>query len=411
MKRLLLLLFTYFSLANAASSVDEHSVSSNINDLKNQIQKINQDLNNKQHQQKKINAALQDSQSAVNHSRQLLQKLQTQRDVDVKQIHELSATIPELANATQKAKDQVRKSVTKIYQQIQEIENDKNIIFAGNDAIDVDRKKNYLLKILRQQEDSYKKLNQKLINLEELNSKLQAEVDSLNNKLGKTQKQHLQLLHAQDETLQKSTEVKHEIVKEKAKLNNLKKQQIQLNNLLNKLARQEKQEQLARVAALKNSAKSQSSQSTSTDKNKPLSHTNPPIIDNSVEDNSSFTSRALAKPVSGKISVGFGQMRDNVRNNGVLLSVDDNTPVYSISNGVVLFSGELPGFGQIIVIDNGNNYTSVYSGILSSVAKGVRISKGQQIANSGVSENQPMGGIYFELRHLGKPVNPSKVFN
>jgi septal ring factor EnvC (AmiA/AmiB activator) len=122
-------------------------------------------------------------------------------------------------------------------------------------------------------------------------------------------------------------------------------------------------------------------------------------------------SRKLTRPVEGKISVGFGQMRDSVRNNGVLLSVNDNTPVYAISNGSVLFSGELPGFGQIIVIDHGDNYTSVYSGILSKVAKGTYVSAGSQIAISGNNSNQPMGGVYFELRHLGKPVNPTKLFN
>ena len=119
--------------------------------------------------------------------------------------------------------------------------------------------------------------------------------------------------------------------------------------------------------------------------------------------------RKLTKPVAGNILVGFGQMRDSVKNNGVLVAAT-NSPIYAISQGTVLFSGVLPGFGQIVVIDNGDNYTSVYSGILSKVNKGARVSSGQQIGLSGGADNQPMGGVYFELRHLGKPVNPSRLF-
>jgi septal ring factor EnvC (AmiA/AmiB activator) len=269
----------------------------------------------------------------------------------------------------------------------------------------------------------------------------------LNKRLGTTSQQHQQLLAVKDKTVQQSISVKQQIDTERSKLSHLKQRQAQLNKLLQQLALAEKKQKQA--AAKKAAAEAKARQTAAVVKtqtsNSPSSTakqqesiavssnndsvddvkiTNatpatpqtipaikPTVADNSVEDNSPFMARKLAKPISGEVAVGFGQMRDSVKNNGVLIHANDNTPVYSVSRGTVLFSGELPGFGQIIVIDNGDNYTSVYSGVLSKVAKGVTVTAGQLIASSGAEANQPMGGVYFELRHLGKPVNPNKLFD
>lgn len=461
-KIILVLLLAGVSVTNSAFAVEQGSINNNLNDLNSQIQQINQDLNSKQQQKQKIDAALKNSQGAITKTQSLLKQLTQQRTANLQQLEQLTTTIPQMAAATEQAKAQVGNSMTKIYQQIKEVEQDQQSILAGNDGMNAERKKTYLVAILQVEQNKYNELSKKLTQLQALNSKLQSEVERLNAKLGNTAKQHEQLLAVKDQTAQQSVAVKQQIAREKAQLSNLKQRQVELNKLLQQLAVAEKQQKARQLAAKKaadkaaakalalqkqqaQAAASQKSQpaviavkpSNTTDTNvTPLDADKPVTIqdqntaavktpadnskdtgialgksDNSVEDNSPFMSRKLSKPVAGNISVGFGQMRDSVRNNGVLVNPADNTPVYSVSRGVVLFSGSLPGFGQIIVVDNGDNYTSVYSGVLSKVAKGSSVSAGQQIATSGTLSNQPMDGVYFELRHLGKPVNPSKLFN
>ena len=461
-KIILFLLLAGVSITNSAFAVESGAINSNLNDLNSQIQQINQDLNSKQQQKQKIDAALKNSQGAITKTQSLLKQLTQQREASLQQLEQLTTTIPQIAASTQQAKAQVANSMTKIYQQIKEVEQDQQSILAGNDSMDAERKKTYLVAILQVEQNKYNELSKKLTQLQALNGKLQAEVERLNAKLGNTSKQHEQLLAVKDQTAQQSEAVKQQIAREKAQLSNLKQRQVELNKLLQQLALAEKQQKARQLAAKKaadkaaakalalqkqqaQAAASQKSQpaviavkpSNTTDTNvTPLDADKPVTIqdqntaavktsadnskdagialgksDNSIEDNSPFMSRKLSRPVAGNISVGFGQMRDSVRNNGVLVNPADNTPVYSVSRGVVLFSGSLPGFGQIIVVDNGDNYTSVYSGVLSKVAKGSSVSAGQQIATSGTASNQPMDGVYFELRHLGKPVNPSKLFN
>lgn len=466
MKKIILtLLMAGLGVTNSAFAAESSSINSNLNDLNSQIQQINQDLNSKQQQKQKIDAALKDSQGAITKTKSLLNKLSQQRALNLQQLDKLATSIPQATSATQQAQAQVTSSMTKIYQQIKTIEQDQQSLLAGNDALDAERKKTYLVAILKAEQAKYMQLNQQLTQLQALNSKLQLEVERLNAKLGNTAKQHEQLLVVKDQTAQQAAQVKQQIAREKAQLSNLKQRQVELNKLLKQLALVEKQQKARQLAAKKAAdkaaavrARAEQKQAQQASVNGATKTSQPALIvakppgaetsvtpleaekpiavgdqataaapvvkespkdagialgksDASIEDNSPFMARKLSKPIAGNITVAFGQMRDSVRNNGVLVIPAENTPVYSVSRGVVLFSGSLPGFGQIIVVDNGDNYTSVYSGVISKVAKGNSLAAGQQIASSGNADNQPMGGVYFELRHLGKPVNPSKLFN
>lgn len=415
--------------ATTASSASKSGYNNDVNALNTQIQQINQELTTKQQQKQQLDKALRNSQGAISKAAELLRQLKAKRDADLQQLQQLQVTIPQMTDATNQAKTQVAKSIATIYQQLKQFDNQQQSVLSGNDSLETERMQVYMTKVLKVQSEKYNQLNAKLAQLQILNSKLQNEVDRLSARLGETSKQHDTLLTGLTKTQQQAQDVQQQIARDRAKLSDLKQKQARLNRLLKQIAEQErkqkaqqqallrKQQQQANAASAKANATSKSGVPVivpkSADDNTVQTtgkKVQPAIIDNSVEDNSPFMARKLVKPVNGTISVGFGQMRDSVRNNGVLLTVANNTPIYAVSNGVVLFSGELPGFGQIVVIDNGDNYTSVYSGILASVKKGARVTSGQQIASSGTASNQPMSGVYFELRHLGKPVNPNALF-
>ena len=418
-KHLVLALTGLLIASPAFANESTTALSSNIKDLTSQITQINQDLNAKQQKQQQINAALKDSQSAITKSQALLAKLRKQRDGDLGQLQQLSTTLPQMTSSVNQAKNAVSQEISQIYLQIKKVQNDQQSILSGNDSLTATRKKTYLVEILNLEQARYTQLNQKLTELQNLNNRLQAEVNRLNGSLGEKSQQHEQLMAVKDTTLKQAIVVKQQINQEKQQLSHLKQRQAELNNLLQKLAMAERQQRLQQQAAARKAMQQANKNNSTTQPPSGTNGTNKPQVndntvavgktDTSVEDNSPFMARKLTKPVAGNILVGFGQMRDSVKNNGVLVAAT-NSPIYAISQGTVLFSGVLPGFGQIVVIDNGDNYTSVYSGILSKVNKGARVSSGQQIGLSGGADNQPMGGVYFELRHLGKPVNPSRLF-
>ena len=114
----------------------------------------------------------------------------------------------------------------------------------------------------------------------------------------------------------------------------------------------------------------------------------------------------LKKPVSGTLAGLFGQDRgDGEVWKGVFYQT---TPaiVSSIAGGTVTYADELEGFGKVIVIDHGDGYISIYSGLSEiEVAKGYAVAADNRL---GISGTLPSGmeGLYLEVRYNGQAMNP-----
>ena len=114
----------------------------------------------------------------------------------------------------------------------------------------------------------------------------------------------------------------------------------------------------------------------------------------------------LKKPVNGTLAGLFGQDRgDGEVWKGVFYQTTPST-VSSIAAGTVTYADELEGFGKVIVIDHGDGYISIYSGLSEiEVAKGYAVAAGNRL---GISGTLPSGmeGLYLEVRYNGQAMNP-----
>ena len=118
--------------------------------------------------------------------------------------------------------------------------------------------------------------------------------------------------------------------------------------------------------------------------------------------------RKLSWPVKGRMLHRFGTRKQGyLKWKGVLITAPISRQVQTIHNGTVLFSDWLKGYGLLTVIDHGNGYMSLYAHnqtLLKSV--GDRVETGEPIALVGQSGGQEQSGLYFEIRHRGKALNP-----
>ena len=118
--------------------------------------------------------------------------------------------------------------------------------------------------------------------------------------------------------------------------------------------------------------------------------------------------RKLSWPVKGRMLHRFGTRKQGyLKWKGVLIAAPISRQVHTIHNGTVLFSDWLKGYGLLTVIDHGNGYMSLYAHnqtLLKSV--GDRVETGEPIALVGQSGGQEQSGLYFEIRHQGKALNP-----
>ncbi len=92
---------------------------------------------------------------------------------------------------------------------------------------------------------------------------------------------------------------------------------------------------------------------------------------------------------------------------GIVLRAPEGTKVRVIAPGRVVYANWLNGFGNIVIVDHGAKYLSVYAYNQSLLKRvGDIVDTGDTIATVGATGGQVDSGLYFEIRHHGTPVNP-----
>lgn len=117
----------------------------------------------------------------------------------------------------------------------------------------------------------------------------------------------------------------------------------------------------------------------------------------------------LQLPVKATISARFGEPKaaGSGRWQGLLLSAEEGASVRAVYRGRVAFADWLRGFGLLLILDHGDGYMSLYSHnqlLLKQVGDWVETL--ETIAQVGTSGGLRDAGLYFEIRHNGRPRNP-----
>jgi lipoprotein NlpD len=112
-------------------------------------------------------------------------------------------------------------------------------------------------------------------------------------------------------------------------------------------------------------------------------------------------------PASGKV---VGAFSDSANQRGIRIAGKLGQPVLASAAGRVIFSGTgIRGFGKLIVIKHNDTYLSVYAHNSELLVKeGQNVAKGQKIAEMGSTDTDQVR-LHFEIRRLGKPVDPMKL--
>lgn len=118
----------------------------------------------------------------------------------------------------------------------------------------------------------------------------------------------------------------------------------------------------------------------------------------------------LRLPVRGTVTNRFGAARQEGSTwKGLFIRAAQGSDIKAIAGGRVVFADWMRGFGNLLIVDHGGSYLSIYGNndaLLKQVGDSVR--GGDTIARAGNSGGNPDSGLYFELRHLGQPVDPLK---
>jgi septal ring factor EnvC (AmiA/AmiB activator) len=119
-------------------------------------------------------------------------------------------------------------------------------------------------------------------------------------------------------------------------------------------------------------------------------------------------SKNVRWPLRGTVMARFGTDRpEGGVWRGILVRADTGAPVQAIGGGTVVYSNWLRGFGNLLIVDHGQEYLSVYAynqSLLKQVGDTVRA--GDTVALAGSTGGQVDSALYFEIRHRGAAVDP-----
>jgi len=122
----------------------------------------------------------------------------------------------------------------------------------------------------------------------------------------------------------------------------------------------------------------------------------------------------LMIPVRGKIISQYGPSKTGdyksfTFQKGIDIKVERGEPVKSVYKGEILFAQWLKGYGNLLIINHGDNYYTLYGHVEEFFKeKGETVETGEVIATAGDTGSIKGMCLHFELRHHGKPVNPMK---
>ncbi|WP_228445272.1 M23 family metallopeptidase [Thalassotalea sp. HSM 43] len=130
-----------------------------------------------------------------------------------------------------------------------------------------------------------------------------------------------------------------------------------------------------------------------------------------IENTSYLSGRPIGK---GWLSSYYGVRKDPftgkpAMHKGVDFAGKENAEVFATGSGVVSFSGEKYGYGNMVEIDHGNGYKTRYAhNKLNLVTLGDVVSKGQPVARMGSTGRSTGPHVHYEILRNDKQINPAK---
>jgi septal ring factor EnvC (AmiA/AmiB activator) len=121
----------------------------------------------------------------------------------------------------------------------------------------------------------------------------------------------------------------------------------------------------------------------------------------------------MALPVRGDIVETYGKHKHPEFNSytfskGISIAAGAGTEIKAIYDGSVIFADYFKGYGNMVIVDHGGGYFSLYAHASRITKKvGAEVARNETLATVGDVDSAKGPMLYFEIRYQGKPVDPA----
>lgn len=421
LRRTFLLLTTTCALAAQAAPVVSHEESAakqaELKALHSQLDKLKKDLANNENQKSEAADALKDSEHAISEANRVLSDLSEERELTAAELATLEKDITLARTGIRKSQDRLAKLIRSRYKAGQ-IEAWR-LILNQQDPNRVSRELTYYRHLSQAQLDLAHTLERQLTELNRLSDEIRQKNESLRHIAREKQKLKDQLVEDQQAKAKVLAKLSKEINAQRNQIQKLAEDEKRMSALverLNTLIRQQETNR-AKQLAKKKAEQEKLARQEAARPAKPGTPNKPPApvrSNDSIPDESqagavfATLKGKLHLPVRGEIIGRFGTPRvEGSTWKGVFIRCAAGQSVKAIASGHVVFADWMRGFGNLMILDHGGGYISIYAANESLLKQvGDSVKAGDNIATSGNSGGMGDSGVYFELRQNSKPLDP-----
>ena len=387
---LLILIFCLISTTLLAGETDD--AKSNLNKIQKQINLIDKEIKKNSKVKKGLNKSLKKHEKEISTTKKEIYKVKKKQKSNKKKLANLSKKLKKLEIEMLRRKQLQNEILYQSY--IKPKPGYLQLFLEGINPNEVSRQVNYIGFLTKAQNENILKIDKTRKNIsatKKSTKKILKNITQLRKKKERNAKKLEKKKKAKKLTLNK---ISKKLKSQKSKKLKLQQDEKKLSSLVKNLMLKLKAEEKKRKAEKKD---------TKAEKK---------VVDiKAYKINFAKLKKKLKLPVKGKVIYKYNAKRSDTGTKwkGLFIKAKEGSDVKSVAAGQVVFSDWLRGFGNIIIIDHGKSYMSLYGNNDSLLKqKGEYIKGGEVVALSGNSGGNKYNGLYYELRHNGKPFNPLK---
>ena len=390
------LLFTAFLFVSSAFAARVDSKKGELQDVKGRIEALRREMAAGEESKSYAADQLRETESAISNANRRLHELGAERSELKAQLADLDGQSQRLDRQTASQQNQLAHLLNRQF-----VGGDSDalkLLLSGQDPNQSARDKYFLTQLSRAKADLIQQLRAVAAEKKQLADAVRERQAQLAEIERRQQESRAQLLDRKKQRLTTLAAIADRLKAQRREISTLKRDEQRLTKLI---------EGLARIAATKKAAPRVGAGGTATARSPKLKSHDPGNVGGAF----AALRGQLRLPVKGSIAGRFGSPRaeGGASWKGVFIRAAEGAEVKAVAAGAVVFSDWLRGFGNLLIIDHGDDFLSVYGNNESLLAAvGAAVKSGESIATVGNSGGNPDSGLYFELRHRGLPFDPLK---
>lgn len=379
-----------------------------LSELQQRLESLKKELGSSQEAHKDAADALKESERAISEANKKLYEINHRQQQNKKTLAQLQA---DSIAVNQTLSDQQKLLSSQLYQQyIHGQQSYLQMILQSENPSEIARDVHYFSYIAKARAELINKMQGNLNRINKLNEETAAALKTV---AELKQKQMDERRALQSQKLAKSKVVKtlsKQIASQRGEIKKLSRDEKRLSQLVERLARiipKPKSNINKRTPSKKSGSTNIAGDNKQSREFVAKNETVP--SDEFADANFSSLKGKLRLPVRGEVTNRFGASREDsgISWKGLFIRANEGAEVKSVANGRVVFADWLRGFGNLIIVDHGSSYMSLYGNnqaLLKQVGEAVQA--GDAIASVGNSGGNETNGLYYELRRQSRPFDP-----